>query len=55
MSTGSPPRSVPPTGIGEGAVPVLIGALVDAIFAAGGPRVRSLPVLQHELAPRAQA
>lgn len=49
------PSREPPTGVGEGAVPVLIGALVDAIFAAGGPRIRSLPVLQHDFLPRAQS
>jgi isoquinoline 1-oxidoreductase beta subunit len=48
------PSREPPTGVGEGAVPVLIGALVDAIFAAGGPRIRSLPVLQHDLSPRVE-
>jgi len=34
-----------PNGIGEGAVPVVIAALVDAIANAGGPRVRKLPIL----------
>ena len=32
-----------------------IGALVDAIHAAGGPRIRALPVMDHELALRANA
>jgi isoquinoline 1-oxidoreductase beta subunit len=49
------PSDAPPTGIGEGAVPVVIGALVDAIHAAGGPRIRALPVMDHELALRADA
>ncbi len=47
------PSTEPPTGVGEGAVPVVIGALVDAIRAAGGPRVRSLPVVDNDLSPAA--
>jgi len=43
------PSDEPPTGVGEGAVPVVIGALVDAIHAAGGPWVRSLPVMAQDL------
>ena len=39
-------------GVGEGAVPVVIGALVDAIHAAGGPRIRTLPVLKQDLSLR---
>ncbi|MEQ8232620.1 MAG: molybdopterin cofactor-binding domain-containing protein [Gammaproteobacteria bacterium] len=49
------PSDEAPTGIGEGAVPVVIGALVDAIWAAGGPRIRALPVLDHDLRPRGSA
>ena len=33
-----------PTGVGEGSTPVVIGALVDAIHAAGGRHPRSLPL-----------
>lgn len=36
-----------PNGIGEGAVPVVIAALVDAIANAGGPRIRKLPILDR--------
>ena len=36
-----------PSGVGEGPVPVVIGALVDAIHAAGGPRIRSLPIMDN--------
>lgn len=39
----------PSKGVGEGAVPVVLGALVDAIYAAGGPRVRNLPVIDNDL------
>ncbi|MCG7522452.1 xanthine dehydrogenase family protein molybdopterin-binding subunit [Ruegeria sp. Ofav3-42] len=41
-----------PAGIGEGAVPVVIGALVDAVWNAGGPRIRRLPVRDHDLTLR---
>jgi isoquinoline 1-oxidoreductase beta subunit len=36
----------PPTGVGEEAVPVTIGAIVNAIHAAGGPRIRRLPIVR---------
>ncbi len=48
------PSNASPTGVGEGAVPVVIGALVDAIYAAGGPRIRSLPVINADLSLREQ-
>lgn len=47
------PATGRPSGIGEEATPVAIAALVDAVYAAGGPRVRSLPLATQTLTPRA--
>ena len=47
------PATGRPSGIGEEATPVAVAALVNAVHAAGGPRVRALPLASQTLTPRA--
>ena len=43
------PSTGEPTGVGEEGVPTVTAALVVAVHAAGGPRIRRLPIMDHEL------
>jgi isoquinoline 1-oxidoreductase beta subunit len=39
-------------GVGEPVVGLVVAALTNAIFDAGGPRIRSLPLKNHNLSIR---
>jgi len=45
-------RRSPWGGLGEPVVAAVIPALVNAIYDAGGPRIRSLPLKNHNISPR---
>jgi isoquinoline 1-oxidoreductase beta subunit len=42
-----PPNGELPTGAGEPPTPAVAPALANAIFAAGGPRIREIPFFRH--------
>jgi isoquinoline 1-oxidoreductase beta subunit len=45
-------RRPPWGGLGEPVAAVVIPALINAIYDAGGPRIRSLPLKNHKIVPR---
>jgi isoquinoline 1-oxidoreductase beta subunit len=50
VSTHIVPSSLPPTGIGEVAVPLIAPAVANAVFAATGKRIRRLPIQAQDIA-----
>lgn len=49
VTTHIVPSTLPPTGIGEVAVPVIGPAVANAVFAATGKKIRKLPILPEDL------
>ena len=45
-------RQRPWGGLGEPVVAAVVPALVNAIYDAGGPRIRALPLKNHKILPR---
>jgi CO/xanthine dehydrogenase Mo-binding subunit len=45
-------RYPPWGGLGEPIVAAVVPALVNAIYDAGGPRIRTLPLKNHSIHPR---
>jgi isoquinoline 1-oxidoreductase beta subunit len=46
------PPSGTPSGVGEEGCPAIVAAVVDAVHAAGGPRIRRLPIKDNNLSFR---
>ncbi|MFD0849744.1 xanthine dehydrogenase family protein molybdopterin-binding subunit [Sphingosinicella xenopeptidilytica] len=43
------PSSAKPSGIGEEGTPTAVAAVTEAVYAAGGPRIRRLPIMDNDL------